>query len=112
MGCLNGTVGTVDVGVDFEEETVDEEIVMALPEEGRMICFGVGVGGFCVDCFEGRGFPTLIVMESAGGGGGADGAGSGGSLLTMTSSWTGLRISSTSARFLGTTGPGGSALLL
>jgi hypothetical protein len=41
------------VGVDFEEETVDEEIVIALPEEGGMICcFATGVDGVG---FAGRG---------------------------------------------------------
>jgi hypothetical protein len=33
----------VDVGVDFEEETVEEEIVIALPEEGGMRGLGAGV---------------------------------------------------------------------
>ena len=33
------------IGVDFVEDTVDEDIVMALAEEGGMVCFGVGVGG-------------------------------------------------------------------
>jgi hypothetical protein len=109
---LIGKFGRVDVGVDFEEETVDEEIVIALPEEGGIICLGAGVGGACVDCFEGRGFATFMVEESAVGGGG--GGGGGGALLTMTSSWTGLSISSTWARFLGTTAAGGvvSARLL
>jgi hypothetical protein len=46
LGCLMGWAVTgrgVDVGVDFEEETVEEEIVIALPEEGGMRGLGAGV---------------------------------------------------------------------
>lgn len=75
--------GGTEIGVDFEEETVDEEIVMALPEEGGMNCLGVGVGG-PVD-FEARGF------ESDSNGGGCVGGG----FVMTTSSWIGLSISST-----------------
>jgi hypothetical protein len=41
-----GREGALLVGVDFEEDTVDEEIVIALPDDGGMICFGAGVTGF------------------------------------------------------------------
>jgi len=46
LGCLTGgTKGRgVDVGVDFEEETVEDEIVIApLPEDGGMRGFGAAV---------------------------------------------------------------------
>jgi hypothetical protein len=49
----------VDVGVDFVEETVEEEIVMALPEEGGMK--GLGAGVVAVEV-EGS------VLEAGGGG--------------------------------------------
>jgi hypothetical protein len=50
---LIGSTGTVDIGVDFVEDTVDEDIVIALAEDGGIICLGAGVGGVC---FVGRGF--------------------------------------------------------
>jgi len=34
LGCFTGWTGTAEVGVDFEEDTVDEEMVIALPDEG------------------------------------------------------------------------------
>jgi hypothetical protein len=52
LGCFTGRTGTVEMGVDFVEETVDEEIVTALPDDGGMTCFGAGVDGVCL---EGRG---------------------------------------------------------
>ena len=82
------------MGVDFEEETVEEEIVTALPEEGLGSCFGAGVA---VD-FLGGGF--------------VEGGGSDWGLGIMTSWWTGLRISSTCARFLTTICSRGAAGIL
>lgn len=71
-----GTGGTRDVGVDFDEETVEEEIVIALPDEGGMTGLGAGVGGGCCGAaagFEGRGFDVDSVFvegfELSGGGG-------------------------------------------
>lgn len=52
MGCLTGGAGTAEIGVDFVEETVDEEMVIALPDDGGITGFGAGVDGVC---FEGRG---------------------------------------------------------
>jgi len=104
-----GIAGGTEVGVDFEEETVDEEIVIALPEEGGMNCFVVGVGGAAA--------VVVVVLEVAGfeerdfvsdGGSGCCGGG----LVTITSSWTGFSISSTWARFLGIIAAGGVVCLL
>jgi hypothetical protein len=44
----------VDIGVDFVDDTVDEEIVIALVDEGGRVCFGAGVAG--AEGFEGRCF--------------------------------------------------------
>jgi len=83
LGCLTGGIGGAgELGVDFEDVAVEEEIVMApLPEEGGIICLGNGVGAGMGAAFEERG---VLVGEDSGGGG-----------LMMISSWMGLRISST-----------------
>jgi hypothetical protein len=52
LGCFTARAGTADIGVDFVEDTVDEEMVIALPDDGGITCFGAGVEGVC---FEGRG---------------------------------------------------------
>lgn len=106
-----GIAGGAEVGVDFEEETVDEEIVIALPEEGGMNCFGVGVGGAAtavVVVLEAAGFEGRDFVSDAGSGCCCCGGG----LVTITSSWTGFSISSTCARFLGTIAAGGVVCLL
>jgi hypothetical protein len=66
LGCLTGgAAGAGELGVDFEDVAVEEEIVMApLPDEGGMICLGVGVGAGAD--FEERG--VLAVEGLAGGG--------------------------------------------
>jgi len=81
-------------------ETVDEDIVIALAEEGGMMGFGAGVGGAAevftlVGVFEvvERGFGVSAVT-------GLDGD-------ILGSSSTGFNISSTCALFLGTTAGGG-----
>lgn len=93
MGCFIGGRGTVEVGVDFVDDTVEEEIVMALPEDGGMSCFGAGVGGFVDELFVGLAGRVGFAVEVSGGG-----------FETMTSWWTGLRMSSTWALFRGIIG--------
>jgi len=90
LGCLTGWRGAAGErsGVDLEDVTVEEEIVIApLPEEGGMICLGVGVGVAAV--VEGRG--VLLAVEAEVDGSGCC-AGCGGLVI---SSSTGLRMSST-----------------
>jgi len=85
-------LGIGEVGVDFDVDTVEDEMVMALPEDGGMVDFGAGV---CVG-----GLFSLGVLVSSFFG------------VTMSSSWTGLRMSSTCARFLGITTVGGGERLV
>lgn len=68
MGCLTGgAAGAGELGVDFEDVAVEEEIVMApLPDEGGMICLGVVVGVGAGADFEERG---VLAVEGSGGGG-------------------------------------------
>ena len=64
MGCA-GAAG--ELGVDFEEVTVEEDIVMApLPEDGGTICLGGGVGVGAEVGFEGRGVLVLVVVDEVG----------------------------------------------
>ena len=69
MGCLTGWPGAAgELGVDFEELTVEEDIVIApLPEEGGMTCFGAGVGAGLG--LEGRGVLVVVVVEDVDGSG-------------------------------------------
>jgi len=106
----------VDVGVDFEEETVEDEMVIApLPVEGGMRGFGPGVvavevvgtvegcvwgaGGFGIEVMDGERSDALggccvvdegMVLSCC-----CCWVGRCGFATTMTSSWTGFRISST-----------------
>ena len=82
MGCLTGGAGgTGELGVDFEDAAVEEDIVIApLPDEAGIISLGVGVGAEAGAVFDERG----VLVEGSGGAG-----------LMMISSWTGLRMSST-----------------
>ena len=80
------------------EETVEEDIVIALPEDGGMSCFGAGVGGFVELVWVGLAgrdcFVVVVVVVVV----------SGGTFETMTSWCTGLRMSSTCALFRGIIG--------
>ena len=103
----------VDVGVDFEEETVDEEIVIALPEDGGMR--GLGAGVVAVGTGGGTAGALGGAMEEDGSGSGTWGRGcsvvedrglscadgGGGARRTVTSSYTGFRMSSMWLRFRG-----------
>jgi len=60
FGGFRGSAGTIAVGVDFVEETEEEEIVIALPEEVGIVCFDVGVAG-AVD-FDG--LDLTVILES------------------------------------------------
>jgi hypothetical protein len=118
LGCLMGwaVVGRgVEVGVDFEEETVEEEIVIALPEEGGMRGLEAGVVavevGSALETGGGALGVVMVADEDRGGSGTRGGCSAiedgglscacGGGRWTVTSSWTGFRMSSMWLRFLG-----------
>ena len=60
-GFTGSRLGRGEEGVDFEEDTVDEVIVIALPEDGGIVDLGAGV------CVEEGGFSSDFLDSSTGG---------------------------------------------